>query len=77
MNHQRAQESFVVSLAAGGAAALVGLTAFWVFHTLWILDIPAVFSEGLIHAIPATLALAWAIRCLRGPGRAGRWPRRC
>ena len=71
MDHPRADESFVISLAAGGAAALIGLTAFWGFHTLWILDIPAVFSEGLLHAIPATLALAWAIRCLRAEGRLG------
>ncbi len=66
-----ATESFVINLAAGGAAALIGLTAFWIFHTLWILDIPAVFFEGLMHAIPATLALAWAIHCLRTAGRFG------
>ena len=71
MNHPRADESFVITLAAGGAAALVGVTGFWIFHTLWILDIPTVFFEGLIHAIPATLALAWAIRCLRAAGRFG------
>lgn len=62
-------ESFVVSLAAGATAALIGVVSFWVFHTLWILNIPMVLLEGLFHAIPATFAVAWAIRKTRRAGR--------
>jgi len=70
-------EPWWLNLAAGMAAALVGMISFGVFHTIWILDVPAVFVEGLIFVVPAGLTLGWAIRLarlagvLRGTLRAG------
>ncbi len=56
---------FRFELAAGVAAAMLGLVSFWLFHTIWILNIPAVFFEGLIFASVAAVALAWAVRSTR------------
>lgn len=60
--------ALVIQLAAGAAAALVGMISFGVFHTLWIRNIPAVFVEGLLYVVPAALGLAWMIR-VTGVGR--------
>lgn len=74
MRSSIAAESYVVNLAAGAAAALIGLLSFWIFHTLWIANIPAVLSEGAAYAAAATLALAWAVRAARACGRfRGSW----
>ncbi len=59
------EHPFRYDLAAGVAATLLGLVSFWVFHTIWILNIPAVFFEGLIFASVAAVALAWAVRSTR------------
>ncbi len=69
MDHPPADESFLVNFAAGATAALIGMVSFGIFHTLWILNIPAVFVEGVLYALPAALGLAWAIRVTRKSGR--------
>ncbi len=56
---------FRFDLAAGVAATLLGLVSFWFFHTIWILNIPAVFFEGRIFASVAAVVLAWAVRSTR------------
>ena len=58
-------DPFRFDLAAGFAATVLAVVSFWFFHTVWILNIPAVFLEGLIHAGVAALALAWAVRSTR------------
>ena len=63
-------ESFLVNLVAGWGAAVIGVCSFWVFHTIWILDVPPVLTEGLLfHSLPAAAALAWAVTATRKCGR--------
>ncbi|HSM62204.1 MAG TPA: hypothetical protein VK849_15455 [Longimicrobiales bacterium] len=57
--------SFAADFAAGVAAGLVGLVTFGVFHTIWILNVPFVFLEGLLHVAVFGAALAWAVRSVR------------
>lgn len=59
---------FRVDFLAGGAAGLLGMVAFGVFHTFWIADVPAVFLEGLLHVAAFGAALAWAVRSVDGRG---------
>jgi hypothetical protein len=60
--HGRPTPPFRVDFLAGGAAGLLGMIAFGVFHTLWIANVPAVFLEGLLHVSAFGAALAWAVR---------------
>ena len=62
-------ESFLVNVAAAAAAVLIGMVSFGVFHSLWILHVPAVFVEGIPYALAAAPAVAWAIRRTRKAGR--------
>jgi len=63
--------SFRDCVAGGAAAALVGIVAFGIFHTVWIRNVPAVFLEGLLYGIPACFGIAWAFRSARRAGRFG------
>ena len=44
-------ESFLVNLVAGWGAAVIGVCSFWVLHTIWILDVPPVLTEGLLGTV--------------------------
>ena len=65
MTQQSNHGSFLVSLVAAGAAALIGLISFGVYHTLWIANVPEVYLEGLLSFVPASFALAWALTAAR------------
>jgi len=63
---------FRITVASAYAAGCVVVLSFWIFHTIWILNIPWVVAEGLIVALPAAAALAWAVRATREAwGRVG------
>lgn len=52
------------SVLAGAVAGLVPALSFWVFHTLWIRDVPAVLFEGIAWGLASGAAVGWAFHHL-------------
>ena len=52
------------SVVAGALAGLLPAVSFWIFHTLWIADVPAVLAEGTLWGLCAGAAVGWAFHHL-------------